>query len=310
MIRPKDQSLANQYRQRIQHFARTVRPLPGVATRSACDCLIAQILESNHRIEYVELIGQRPISARRLDPRSSIFDPLYAAKLHQSSGDFDEACWLVFLATHFGKHRRDGWRLCANVYGLLGNGVLTWQVVANDPQYAQRWLTSNFSAVLATNPRFGNHRKYASLLPTSSKGTGRVIESYVHWIGQNRGHRHFFDGATALGSNPEAAFDELFQSMTEVVYFGRTGKFDFLTMLGKLRLLPIEPGHPYMIGATGPLSGARLLFTGNAGSVLSAVDAENWSTELGRHLGIRMQAVEDSLCNWQKSPSNFIAFRG
>jgi len=60
--------------------------------------------------------------------------------------------------------------------------------------------------------------------------------------------------------------------MNDVERFGRTAKFDYLTMVGKLGLAAIEPGSTYMQGATGPLKGARLLFGGRATSV-AAYDA-------------------------------------
>jgi hypothetical protein len=50
--------------------------------------------------------------------------------------------------------------------------------------------------------------------------------------------------------------------MRAVASFGRTARFDYLTMVGKLGLAGIEPGSTYMQGATGPFTGACLLFTG------------------------------------------------
>src|SRR5208282_6574722 len=102
--------------------------------------------------------------------------------------------------------------------------------------------------------------KYETLRPGSARGTGSVIQSYVAWIGANRGHSLLLDEARqAGGPDPKAVFDYLYRSMAVVTSFGRTGRFDFLTMLGKLRLANIEPGTPYLPGATGPLAGARLL---------------------------------------------------
>lgn len=95
-----------------------------------------------------------------------------------------------------------------------------------------------------------------------------------------------------------------------VASFARLAKFDYLTMVGKLGLAPIEPGSPYLKGASGPLRGAILLFVA-AGAQLPAVkDLDSWVIELGAYLGCGMQVMEDSLCNWQKSPDKFIAFRG
>jgi hypothetical protein len=95
--------------------------------------------------------------------------------------------------------------------------------------------------------------------------------------------------------------------MSAVSSFGRTAKFDYLTMLGKLGLAEIEPPTPYMSGATGPLEGARLLF---GRPRLTANSAERLVVELGTQLKVGMQVMEDSLCNWQKSPARFVAFRG
>jgi hypothetical protein len=37
---------------------------------------------------------------------------------------------------------------------------------------------------------------------------------------------------------------------------------------------------------------------------------EDWLLELDATLGVGMQVMEDSLCNWQKSPIRFKHFRG
>jgi hypothetical protein len=93
--------------------------------------------------------------------------------------------------------------------------------------------------------------------------------------------------------------------MEMVMRFGRLARFDYLTMVGKLELAPIQPGLAYIKGSTGPLAGAKLLF-GNAG----ATTLDEWAAQLARNLQVGMQVMEDSLCNWQKSPDKFKAFRG
>jgi hypothetical protein len=113
-----------------------------------------------------------------------------------------------------------------------------------------------------------------------------------------------------IGENPRKLFDYLYCSMTEVTSFGRMAKFDYLTMLGKLELARIEPGSPYLEGSTGPLAGARLLFSGSNTADISSQDLDSRSVELGDALGVGMQVVEDALCNWQKSPGKFVPFRG
>ncbi|HIC7098728.1 TPA: hypothetical protein ACW5PJ_005004, partial [Salmonella enterica subsp. enterica serovar Corvallis] len=98
--------------------------------------------------------------------------------------------------------------------------------------------------------------------------------------------------------------------MNNVLRFGRTAKFDFLTMLEKLNIMDIEADSTYMAEATGPRRGANLLFGGSTSNIYSTTLLENWVSELDSYLNVGMQVMEDSLCNWQKSPERFIRFRG
>ena len=86
--------------------------------------------------------------------------------------------------------------------------------------------------------------------------------------------------------------------------------FDFLAMLGNLGIAPISPGSAFLMGATGPLAGARLLFFGNATNPASASILESKLRDFGKTTGLGMQVLEDSLCNWQKSPGTYQRFRG
>jgi len=121
----------------------------------------------------------------------------------------------------------------------------------------------------------------------------------------------FFQAAVKhCGQDPRATFDYLYESMKDVASFGRTARFDYLTMVGKLRLAQIEPGSTYMQGATGPLSGARLLFGGRTDAALSQRELDAYLVRLEACLVVGMQVLEDALCNWQKSPAEFKGFRG
>jgi hypothetical protein len=98
--------------------------------------------------------------------------------------------------------------------------------------------------------------------------------------------------------------------MASVRRFGRLAKFDFLTMLGKLGFAPIEPGSAYLGESTGPLRGARLLFTGSPDGEVSGRRLDENLAILDNKLSVGMQVLEDALCNWQKSPDRFVSFRG
>jgi hypothetical protein len=297
----------------IQKYSGEQKTLSGVTTDARRNALVGQMVESLRRIEFVKRIAVRHIDPHRADPASSMFDPLRAAVLQYRNGALDEAMWLVFLATHFGKHLKDGWRLLRDVY--RGDGApWTFARVANNPNAFETWLGDAYEWLKGDGiaRRFGNHRKYETLRVDSDRGTSTVFRTYVTWVGPNRGHAGLIAGARAIsGPDPKALFDELYRSMETVVGYGRTARFDYLTMMGKLMLADIEPGIPYLVGATGPLAGARLLFANNKATKLLRADALDADVAaLGAYMGVGMQVMEDSLCNWQKSPDQFIAFRG
>ncbi len=81
-------------------------------------------------------------------------------------------------------------------------------------------------------------------------------------------------------------------------------------MVAKLHLAAIEADSPYMADATGPARGARLIFGGNTRSRMSTRLLESRTVALGDCLGLGMQVMEDSLCNWQKSPEVKVSFVG
>jgi hypothetical protein len=162
-----------------------------------------------------------------------------------------------------------------------------------------------------SNRGFGNHRKYQSMDADKPAGTGAAIESYVGWVMQYGGHSQLIQHALGqVGGDPKQAFEWLYRSMGEVASFGRMAKFDYLTMLGKTQLAQIEPDLAYLSGATGPASGARLMLQGSTANELSIAIMENRLAILASYLGVGMQVIEDSLCNWQKSPSRYRLFSG
>lgn len=309
-MRPRDQDLAHRLEAGLLSFSRKRRSLPGIRASATRAALLEQLVESIRRVKFIAVLRTRKLSDRRADPNDELFDPLKAAILHQRQGDIEEAFWLVFLFVHFGKHARGGWRYAREVYGRLGNGSRwDWARTRADPQGFRAWLDAHLAELKREGlpGGFGNHRKYQSLDAYSATGTGAAVETYVNWVGPPRTHQELMTQAWERASgSPHKAFDDLYRSMRTVASFGRMARFDYLTMVGKLGLAPIEPGSTYMWGSTGPLQGARLLF----GSQESPVDLDRWLVELNDQLKVGMQVLEDALCNWQKSPARFEPFRG
>lgn len=311
-MRPRDQQRARLISRRLNRFER-VRPLLGIGDAVAREVFIEQLFESIHRVQYVDVILQRQISALSQNPASESFDPIKAAILAQRRGDMDEAFWLVFLSVHFGKHVRAGWGFVRDIYGAMGEDPYwTWARISADPAAFRDWLDNHQGQFHheGVQRHFGNHRKYVSIDARSDTGTGAAFQSYCEWVLDHDNHEQLIQDAVAeFGANPAAVFDGLYRQM-EVVSFGRMGKFDYLTMIGKLRLAPISPGSLYMQGATGPVRGARLLFGGDVNAAIQMANLDEWAVQLGELLGVGAQEMEDAICNWQKSPNRLIRYRG
>ncbi|HFT7944082.1 TPA: hypothetical protein ACGR77_001498 [Pseudomonas aeruginosa] len=305
---PVKQSLSNKLDQALNNGLQ----LPGIRAVENKTTLVEQLVESIRRVDYVSAIASRNISANRINPDSNYFDPIRAAVLNVQVGNFEEASWLVFLATHFGKASRTGWLLTKDVYGALGAGFnWTWPLVSTQPLDMSQWIANNQAELRSGGRKFGNHRKYETLDPSKSNSTGEVIESYVNWVMQHGSHMNLFTNALAQsGGDPRAAFGILYKTMGAVKRFGRTGKFDYLTMIAKVGISTIVADSTYMAEATGPLRGARLLFGGATSANISAAELEKKIQQLDAVLGVGMQVLEDALCNWQKSPGHFVKFRG
>lgn len=311
----RDKARSAKIEQAILSYQANTGLLPGLSNSSRTQTLAAQIVDSLRRIEFAYHIRDAKHDPARLDPATEIFDPLRAAVLHNREGRYDEAWWLVFLGTHFGKHSEDRWRLSRDVYGKLGQGGLwDWAAVSRNPLAFRGWFAANESILRGADGisrRFSNHRKFESLNASSSSGTASVLISYVNWVSPPKTHLDIVrECHRSVGQNPHTVFQALYKSMDTVRRFGRLGKFDFLAMLGKLGIAPVAPGSTFLNGASGPLKGARLLFGGNPNSNLSANELETKLVAFGQHTNIGAQAIEDALCNWQKQPGTYTRFRG
>ncbi|WP_299912713.1 hypothetical protein [uncultured Paracoccus sp.] len=285
--------------------------LLGLRSNAAKDTLVQQMIASLRRTEYIRFLDHKVHSPRRSDPHDAMFDPLIAAHMLRNEGHLDEAVWHVFLATQFGKHAVDGWKLCANIFGSFGQGpIWTKEEYAKRPLEFETMLNENsqYLQVAERAGRYSNHRQYVSRKPDNISKTFR--EAYV-WLFQYGSFAdHVRDVHRRQGQEPAGAFDELYHSMRTVHSYGRLGAFDFLTMIGKLELAPILPGSTYLVGATGPLRGARLLFHGATDFPIKERELQIHFDRLDDFLNIGKQPLEDSVCNWQKNPEKFVHFRG
>lgn len=286
-------------------------PLSGLKSPVWRETLIKQIVSSLRRIAYVHAIRDRSVSTSRLDPHLAAFDPLKGASLLARRGESDEAVWLTFVATHFGKHKDDGWKLAANVFGSFGAApIWTAKAYGRAPNSFLAMLTSHRDALseMKRSGRYSNHRQYQSKAP---EAIDRIFCSFYDWQFSRGGFPQLIRNIHEThGQSPTEVFDVLYKSLDAVSGFGRLGKFDFLTMLSKLHIAPIEAGSTYLVGATGPLAGAKLLFYEDRAHSVSVKTLQARVDALDDYLNVGKQVIEDSLCNWQKQPDRYEYFRG
>jgi hypothetical protein len=270
--------------------------LVGINNSIVKDVLIKQMVDSVKRIKYINVVQNRDISEERTNPHSPLFDPIKAAIWHNRSGNTNEALWIVFLLTHFGESYTHGWNYTKAVYGKLNSSPYwSWDNIKYNIRDFIDWLDENY-LIIKPLGKFGNHRKYQSLSATSSKGTGATISSYRNLFGDSP--KNYIDAINEdIKTNPKGFFDYLYKQIRGIVGFGRLARFDFLTMIGKMSIYSIEPGNPYLTGASGPKFGAQKLY-----EILDARQLNSYLTDLGNYLNFPfvMQILEDSLCNWQK----------
>ncbi|MDK3021599.1 hypothetical protein QO239_03140 [Cupriavidus taiwanensis] len=306
-----DQELAARLEKQLRDYRVDGQPLPGIASPAALTTLVEQLVESIHRVDFVKRIRDKKdkISERRTDPKDDMFDPIRAAVWHAERGNIDEAFWIVFLFVACGRNLKTGYGLLRMVYGAFNDQfVWTWEQYHSVENGFTLWLHDRLPAIEKEKARFkfGNHRQYESI-----RHLDGVLQSYASWVGPERSHVAMIEAAKAeVGDDPKKLFAHLYKSMDAVDRFGRLGKFDYLTMVSKVGLANIEPPSAYMTDATGPATGAQLLFGVPGMGKKSRKKMDELAIALDCELKVGMQVIEDSLCNWQKSPEEFVAFRG
>ena len=294
----QDRQLAATVMKRLGQYELREGVLPAFADMPR-EPFVDQIVDSLRRNRFFELMLSREQRPRSSDPSEVLaFDPLRGARFLQQAGDLEEAVWLVFLATHFGKNRGAGWEYLRRVYGALGAKYRwTWANVTEAPEEFRDWLDQN-SAALRTSPGgFGNHRKFESLGGRSLGGTGAVVVSYIDWSGAPPVQwDRLNEAAAGAGISPADGFDRLYKSLGAVFRFGRLARFDYLNYLRRMEFIDIKPGKVYFQGASGPLSGAALLW-GVVDEVPASKGYEARAAVLDQYLNVGFDVIEDALCN-------------
>lgn len=305
---PNRQQRKQQIAAQLLAHSQNVRPLPGIANPNAPEALAMQIIASLRREDYFRVIQQRgPIGADRANPHLDSFEAELGVIHLLQQNAYDEAAWLVFLMVHLAKPSDSGWRRLRDIYGMLGQGRWDWAAISPNPTAFEQWLAANWQLI---GGKFGNHRKYESLEPGKQRAMGPAVVEYVRWVNAAGGHRALFSQIIRnAGNDPHVIFDAFFHVLP-IKGYGRLGRFDWAAMLSRYGFAPAQAGSAYLKTATGPKEGARLLFAGNAKAAVRPSKLQEWLDELDADLQVGMEVLEDAICNWQKTPTAFVHFKG
>lgn len=269
--------------------------LPGLRSRLAKNRFLHELGLSSRKYRAMRIRRFRGST----DPSDSDFHPYSAICELARAGNAEEAIWLSFLTIVCGHVRgqENRWESVRCLYGGFGSTRWTWERVRAHPGSLREWMMKRRDDVRRL--RFGNHRKYETHDPTKRGSTADIVDSYVKWVEKEGGgsQRWIFE-ETGRDQTPAAAFDALYRRI-RVTRFGRTAKFDWLCLVGNLGLFPLAPGFCYLRGASGPVRGARRLFGSHAWRSVEVLEKK--AVSLGRALGVPLEVMEDTLCNWQKT---------
>ena len=146
---------------KIDEYEQSHGGLVGINGPDNRNAFILQVIDSIRRVNFQRYIRATDISPSR-HATDNNFDPYKSAVLHFRNGNFDEACWLIFLATHFGKSGETGWRLLKDFYGAFQEEPFwTWVKVSSDLGLITQWLTQNYGSFVndGIKRKFGKRTK-------------------------------------------------------------------------------------------------------------------------------------------------------
>ncbi len=277
--------------------------LPGLTSQGHVESFVKQLIDSIKRNDYIFFINSLQFSEQVTDPNSPAFNPIKAVSYYISIGDHEEAIWLIFLIIHFGKNKRYSWNLLRNVYGGLSNRIWSFDSIQSDFEEFSLWIERN-AILIKQNANYGNHRKYESIHQCPL-----VFRSYINLMGGSQ-FTYLNDISIAAENANLDVFDELYRHL-RIYRFDRIGKFDFLCMLFKFGIIAHEPRKIYVEKATGPKIGSKLLFFNNRNDTSRSRIINANIEDLSRIINhpLKMQILEDAICNWQKSPNVYLSFR-
>ena len=301
---------ATQLYQALQDYQQSTHAFSQTSQRQLT-AFANHLVASERQAQYLTALAKRTLvtptywSTQRANPNSAFFDPVKAI-LYWQSIDIAESLWLAFLLIHVGDspqlqlqgNRQSQWQYLRLLYGNFSGAdepskpLLSWATMTANPQVVVEWVRECQSNQISF--KFGKHRKYESI-----KQLPQVVDSYGHWLADIGGVANLTNGGIQQDLSDEQRFAHWYKTLN-IYRFGRLAKFEFLSLLGYLKVLAIKADHCYLTKATGPKRGAKLLF----GHYTTDPQLERLAVQTAEAIGVDYAVFEAALCHWQASPNH------
>ena len=260
--------------------------------------LAKQTYDSIRRIEiYKAYKTKANKSVKNKEPFSHTSNPFILAQ--RSDLGMQDRLWILYLATYFGKSNKSGWTLFNRAAFKKDGSLIRFAEVKNDLDSYFQFLSSfDFFA----DCDYSNHRKFTAKKLIGPNGVFKSLEFFVNNI-------------ELFISENEKDFHEMYVLAKKIPGFGRLAGFDFTSTLVKCGLNVSEPNSMYANHSTGPLDGLKLLLkltnnsTSSSSQIKLSADLMDWFLK-NTKIFMTGQVLEDAICNWQKSTTNYKRYTG
>lgn len=258
-----------------------------------------QTIDSIRRINIYQAYAMKARRAEELNlPFFHTSNPFTLSQ--RSSIGIDSKVWYIYLATYFGKSNKSKWKLFNKTAFKADKSLIEFKEIKLNRLHYYTYLRN---IDLFNNANFSNHRKYTKKSLEGRKGLIYSID-------------YFLDNIDKYSHSNLVEFDVVFSYAMKIPNFGRMAAFDFTSSLCKCNLNINDPISMYHENSTGPLKAlADILILAKCKDVSKSaqIDFGNdllaWFLEHSK-IQIVAQVLEDTICNWQKSPRKYQRYFG
>lgn len=270
-----------------------------VIPKKIIETLALQTLDSIKRIQIYESYRER---AQNADNDSLSYYHTYIPFIltQRKTISLENKIWFLYLATYFGKSRKSKWDLFRRASFDSNNELLSVEgILSNRKNYFDYLKSIDFFK----DADFSNHRKFIAKRLEGNKG---FINS----------SNYVLDNLSKFLFTSFVSFDEVYCRSHKIPNFGRMAAFDFTSSLCKCELKVKEPESMYLKNSTGPLVGLGYFLKMANGKNITKANKVKFGNELlewflkNSDIFMVAQVLEDSICNWQKSPKSYMRYFG